>query len=202
MELDALSPKMKLLLSAIPKRNEEVEWMEEDGKVVLIYPKNFTRFERFLHRHLGGPDNIRRPLDDKGTYIWKMCDGDHNVHEICKDIYKEFKEDIEPVVRRVWGFLETLLKLGLITLEKPETEEDKEKEKERQKETEEGKAGEEKNIKKGKEGEDKVGEEKNKKKEKTKKSNLKKQKRKKNRRRKDQIKKKRGTKKGDENGEG
>lgn len=166
MELDSLSPKMKLLLSAIPIRNEEVEWEEEDGRVVLIYPKNFTRFERFLHRHVGGPENIRRPLDDKGTFIWKMCDGDHNVHEICKDIYKEFKEDIEPVVRRVWGFLETLLKLGLITLEKPETEEDKEKEKKTKEKSEEGKAGEEEKIKKEKEVDEKVGEQKNKKKKK------------------------------------
>jgi hypothetical protein len=120
LELESLSPKMRMLLSAIPIRNKEVEWMMEDGKVVLIYPKNFSRLERFLHRRFGGPENIRRPLDDKGTYIWKMCDGKHNVHEICKGSYKEFKEDIEPVVRRVWGFLEILLKLNLITIEMPD----------------------------------------------------------------------------------
>ena len=80
MKLESLDPKMKMLLSVIPKRNEEVKWVEEEGLVVLIYPKNFTRFERFLHKHVGGPKDIRRLLDDKGTFIWKMCDGDHNVH--------------------------------------------------------------------------------------------------------------------------
>jgi len=118
---------MKMLLTAKPIRNEEVNWVEKEGRVVLIYPKNFTRFEKFLHRHLGGPDNIRRPLDHKGTFIWKMCDGKHNVHEICQASYNEFKEDIEPVLRRVWGFLEILLQLNLITFEKPEKEK-KEKE--------------------------------------------------------------------------
>ncbi len=120
MKLESLDPKMRMLLLCKPKRNEALEWVEEEEKVVLIYPKNFTRFERFLHKRLGGPDSIKRPLDDKGTYIWMMCDGDHTVHEICKATYSEFKEDIEPVLKRVWGFLEILLKLNLITMEKPD----------------------------------------------------------------------------------
>jgi hypothetical protein len=120
MKLESLDPKMRMLLLCKPKKNEAVEWIEEEGKVVLIYPKNFTRFERFLHKRIGGPDSIRRPLDNKGTFIWNMCDGDHNVHDICKASYSEFKEDIEPVLKRVWGFLEILLKLNLITIEKPE----------------------------------------------------------------------------------
>lgn len=122
MEFKDLSPKMRMLLSCKPVRNEEVNWKEEDGKIVLIYPKNFTRFEKFLHRHLGGPQNIRRPLDEKGTFIWKMCDGDHNVNEICRATYNEFKEDIEPVLKRVWGFLGILHNLNLITFDVPKKE--------------------------------------------------------------------------------
>jgi hypothetical protein len=124
MRLESLDPKMRMLLSVIPKRNEEVKWVEEEGLIVLIYPKNFTRFEKFLQKHVGGPKDIRRPLDDKGTFIWKMCDGDHSVHEICFDSHNKFKEDIEPVVRRVWGFLEKLIELNLITIEKEDKESD------------------------------------------------------------------------------
>jgi hypothetical protein len=120
MKLESLDPKMRILLSVVPKRNEDVKWEEEEGLVVLIYPKNFTRFEKFLHKRLGGPADIRRPLDDKGTFIWKMCDGNHNVHEICKDTHNKFKEDIEPVVRRVWGFLERLIELNLVLIDKVE----------------------------------------------------------------------------------
>ncbi len=129
MDLEDLNPKMKMVLTCKPVRNEEVNWEEEDGKIVLIYPKNFTRFERFLHRRLGGPDNIRRPLDKKGTFIWNMCDGNHNVDEICRATYKEFKEDIEPVLRRVWGFLQILHNLNLITFDVPEKGDGKKKDK-------------------------------------------------------------------------
>jgi hypothetical protein len=127
MKLESLDPKMRMLLSVVPKRNEDVRWEEEGGKVVLIYPKNFTRFEKFLHKHLGGPGDIRRPLDDKGTFIWKMCDGNNNVHEICKDTHAKFKEDIEPVVRRVWGFLEKLIELNLVVIDRVEDKKSKDK---------------------------------------------------------------------------
>jgi hypothetical protein len=130
MELQDLDPKMRMMLSAKPLRNEAVKWEEEDGKIVLVYPKNFTRFERFLHRRVGGPSDIRRPLDEKGTLIWKMCDGEHNIHEICTDLYKEFREDIEPVLRRVWGFLEILHNLNLITFEVQDKEENVDEDKE------------------------------------------------------------------------
>ena len=126
MKLESLDPKTRMLLSIVPKRNEAVECEEKEGLAILIYPKNFTRFEKFLHKRLGGPDNIRRPLDDKGTFIWKMCDGNHNVHEICQDSHSKFKEDIEPVMKRVWGFLEKLLELHLITIETGDGEEIKE----------------------------------------------------------------------------
>jgi hypothetical protein len=136
MRIESLDPKMKRLLTCIPQKNEDVEWVEEEGKVVLIYPKNFTRFEKLLHRHIGGPDNIRRPLDDKGTFIWRMCDGEHSVHEICQASYDEFHEDIEPVLRRVWGFLETLLSLNLISMElgNPEEQENSVEDDEHEKE--------------------------------------------------------------------
>lgn len=126
MRIESLDPKMQRLLTCIPQRNEAVVVEEVEGKVVLIYPKNFTRFEKFLHRHIGGPENIRRPLDDKGTFIWNMCDGEHNVHEICQASYDEFHEDVEPVLRRVWGFLETLLRLNLISIEVEKPKKDQE----------------------------------------------------------------------------
>ncbi|MEE9151624.1 MAG: PqqD family protein [Thermoplasmata archaeon] len=158
MDFKDLNPKMKMLLSSKPERNEEVDWVEENDNIVLVYPKNFTRFEKFLHRHLGGPENIRRPLDDKGTFIWKMCDGGHNVHEICQASHMQFKEDIEPVMRRVVGFLEMLLKLNLITFNVPdrkEQEKEEQEKEEQEKEEQEKEEQENKELEKEKDKEDK-----------------------------------------------
>jgi len=104
------------VLGAVPIRNP-VPWQWEDDIVVITYPKNFSRLEVAMHKRIGGPEDIRRPLDKFGSLIWLLCDGDHNVSEICEAMYEEFHEDIEPVADRVTSFLSLLLRLNLIRLE-------------------------------------------------------------------------------------
>lgn len=111
-----LDPKMQRILMVYPVRNP-VKWEREGERIVLIYKKDFTKFEKSLHKRLGGPDHIRRPLDKHGSKIWELCDGKHTLKEICDEMDALFREDIEPVLDRVWKFLEILLKLNLIRLE-------------------------------------------------------------------------------------
>lgn len=111
-----LDPAMQKVLRVYPVRYP-VKWSHEGDRVVLTYPKDFTKFEHALHKRLGGPDVIRRPLDEKGSKIWERCDGRHTLQDICEEMDALFQEDIEPVLDRVWKFLELLLKLNLIRLE-------------------------------------------------------------------------------------
>ncbi|MBN1390355.1 MAG: PqqD family peptide modification chaperone [Candidatus Thermoplasmatota archaeon] len=101
--------------SLFPVRSE-VEWFYRDGRVVLEYPKNFNRLERQLHKVLKGPKNIRRPLDEVGTLLWEMSDGEHSLVEIYLEQQKRFHERVEPVDKVVGGLLETMLELGLMRL--------------------------------------------------------------------------------------
>ncbi len=88
--------------------------MEEDI-VVVTYKKNFGRFEKWLHSKIGGPPDIRCPLDEVGSEIWLLCDGKHSILEICRIMDEKHHENIEPVTKRIWGFLEILHGRGLIT---------------------------------------------------------------------------------------
>ncbi len=110
-----LDPKMKRLLSIYPVRNQ-VKWQKEDDKVVLIYPKDFSKFESWLHKRIGGPDTIRRPMDEVGSRIWLMCDGRHTVNDICSELDEIYHEDVEPVLDTVSKFLEVLARSNLIRL--------------------------------------------------------------------------------------
>ncbi len=120
MKLQGLPETTKKILFAYPIRN--VDWVKEPWRksaepvAILFYPKTFTRFERILHRYIGGPTLIRRPLDVKGTRIWEMCDGKTDVLHICINVDAKYKEDMEPVIPRVLKFLEMLLKRGLLRL--------------------------------------------------------------------------------------
>ncbi|MDG6223895.1 MAG: hypothetical protein QCI82_00100 [Candidatus Thermoplasmatota archaeon] len=96
---------------------QNVRWVERKGIIVLIYPKDFSALERRLHSLLGGPTEIRRPLDDVGTMLWRLSDGDHDLLSIYLAEQKSFGERVEPVDKVVGGLLETMLKLGLMRLE-------------------------------------------------------------------------------------
>ena len=112
--------KIRMLASLVPVR-APVKEERHGGRVTLVYPKNFTRFERWLHRYIGGPTEIRRPLDEMATTVWDLCDGDHTVAEIIEIMDMRYKEKIEPAGTRVTMFLENLLRTGLITMRKEKT---------------------------------------------------------------------------------
>ena len=94
-----------------------VKWEYKEGTIVLEYPKNLNRLEKKLKKILGGPDNIRRPLDEVGTLLWEMSDGEHSLLEIFMKEQESFKERVEPVDKVVGGLLEAMIKLGLMRLE-------------------------------------------------------------------------------------
>ena len=101
----------------------DVKCTYRDGIAVLEYPKSYSPLERKLHGILGGPMNIRRPLDDIGTLLWEMADGGTSLLEIYLKQQEEFHERVEPVDKVVGGLLETLLTLGLMELHyRPEGE--------------------------------------------------------------------------------
>lgn len=128
MKFKELSESKKRMLKVYPIRTC-VKW-EKEGKIVVItYKKDFGRFEGWIHRRIGGPSEIKRPFDEKGTKIWEMCDGKHTIFDICTEMDRKYKEDIEPVLKRVLGFLEILLFRGLLRLEERDDKEREEKEK-------------------------------------------------------------------------
>jgi hypothetical protein len=116
-----IDPRTRKVLSAYPVRRP-VKWRMEDGKAVIIYKKSLGRMEKKVKNIIGGPDNIRRPLDDKGTDIWLLCDGNHTIMDICVEMDKKYKEEMEPVLKRVGTFIEMLLRLNLISLKGGEEE--------------------------------------------------------------------------------
>lgn len=118
MSVEDLPEDMRQLLSVHPVRNPSVEWIEDEasGLVTLIYPKQFTTTERALKRVFKAVEEVRRPLDEPGSDIWRMCDGEHDIRQICDDIDLKYKERMEPVLRRVVQFVEMLAQRNLVIL--------------------------------------------------------------------------------------
>ncbi len=118
MRIQDLPEDQRHLLLLVPRHNPNVEWEEDEetGLVTLIYPKNLSSFERKLAVVFKPVRDLRRPLDAPGSFIWLMCDGENNIATICTAVDQAFKETMEPVLKRVVGYLEILAKRGLIVI--------------------------------------------------------------------------------------
>ena len=106
------------LLTYKPKKikNNEIKYIYEDNKIVIIYPKKFGRIEGWIKEKIGGTEELRRPLDKFTTFIWEMCDGLNNLAQIINKFDKQFGEEVAPADVRVQKFIKQLLELNLISL--------------------------------------------------------------------------------------
>ncbi|UCC94110.1 MAG: PqqD family protein [Thermoplasmata archaeon] len=118
MRIQDLPPEQRHLLLLKPRRNPNVQWEEDEetGLVTLIYLKNLSPLEQRLAVVFKPVPELRRPLDSPGSFIWLMCDGENNIATICTAVDQAYKEDMEPVLKRVVGYLEILAKRGLIVI--------------------------------------------------------------------------------------
>ena len=66
---------------------------------------------------IGGPGELRRPLDRFTTFLWLKCDGAHTVAGLVAALEAEFGEEAAPAAERVQKWLQRMLELGLLRLE-------------------------------------------------------------------------------------
>lgn len=125
MSVNDLPDDMRHLVTLRPRRNPNVEWELDEGTglVTLVYEKTFSNFEQALGKIVRPVRELRRPLDGPGSFIWQMCDGTNDITIICTAVDDAYKEEMEPVLKRVVGFIKLLAERGLIDITR-ETHED------------------------------------------------------------------------------
>ena len=111
------------LLSLRPKRTLET-WKRKDpgGLVVVTHPKPFGRAEAQLSKLLRGSPVVNRHLDEFGSQIWVLCDGEHTVAQIARALEEQFHERFEPSLPRTLKFIKLLAERGLVTVRGPSPE--------------------------------------------------------------------------------
>ena len=85
-------------------------------KIMLRIEKRFNRFERILAKLFKAPKEIRRPLDEKNSILWQLCDGTRTFQDICEILDSVFHEDIAPVIHRTAAGINLLKEKNLMTV--------------------------------------------------------------------------------------
>lgn len=98
-----------------PVRNQLVEWeTNEEGEALLKIPMRKSRRGKLLGMVFQMPQTRGVQLDEVGTFVWSLCDGNQTVEGIVKQTCKQYKMNRREVEVSVTSYLQMLAERNLI----------------------------------------------------------------------------------------
>ena len=92
-------------------------WEVNDEKVKLIFEHN-KPIEKFTRRLIKKSKFSDIELDEMGSMVWKLCDGNKTVYDIALAMVKKFNDTEQNAIHRLIIFLKYFSRKGWITFEK------------------------------------------------------------------------------------
>jgi hypothetical protein len=84
--------------------------------IVLRFEKTFGRIERIFAKLMRAPKELRRPLLDKNSVLWELCNGQRTFAEVCRQMNATFHEDVSPVVHRTNAGIQVFVGLNVMRI--------------------------------------------------------------------------------------
>lgn len=110
----------KQALAIVPMRNPLVQWERNGNEVVLTIPMRNDRLARLVKKLVRNlPDSRKLALDEVGSSVWELCDGERSINDVVNSISRDYKLTRRESEASVTMFLQTLAKKGLIGLMSP-----------------------------------------------------------------------------------
>jgi hypothetical protein len=104
-------------LDARPIRNTLVTWEKSDAEITLFIPVQRQKRIEFLAKLLKVPESDRQiQLDEVGSTVWELCDGEHDLNTMINVLTKEYKLSRREAEVSIREFLKMLAQRNLIGL--------------------------------------------------------------------------------------
>jgi len=92
-------------LELTPVHNKSFE--DNNGLITIVFPKFKNKFlQRLIPKNKSS--DIRISLDEVGSSVWKLIDGNTKVNEIIQSLKKKFGEELIQAEQRTLKFLSML----------------------------------------------------------------------------------------------
>ena len=105
----------KNLLDCIPKRNIENFSIDEKG-IVTLEIENTGVFNRIAQKLFKKPKITFIHLDEFGSFIWPLIDGETDISKLGEKVKEHFGEECEPLYPRLTKFIQILENYKFINL--------------------------------------------------------------------------------------
>ncbi len=95
-------------LERIPLRPEGLEWSKDEDGIVTLHIENKGVFNRVAQKLLKKPKVSYVHLDEMGSFVWPILDGDKNIVSIGEEVKQHFGEKAEPLYERLAKYFQIL----------------------------------------------------------------------------------------------
>ena len=102
-------------LEKIPVKQEGLKWDVDEQGIVTLYVHNTGLMKKITQKLFGKPEYTQVHLDENGSFIWPLVDGEKNIIELGKLVKEHFGEKAEPLYPRLAKFFEILESYGFVS---------------------------------------------------------------------------------------
>lgn len=95
-------------LERIPMRKQDLKWTVEENGLITLDVENTGVFNRIAQKIFKKPKESHIHLDETGSFLWPLLDGDKNLIELGKLVKEEFGEKAEPLYERLAKYMQIL----------------------------------------------------------------------------------------------
>lgn len=91
-----------------PARPEGISWSADENGIVTLDIENTGAFNRIAQKLLKKPKVTHIHLDEMGSFVWPLLDGEKNIIELGKEVEKHFGEKANPLYERLAKYFQIL----------------------------------------------------------------------------------------------
>lgn len=95
-------------LEKIPVRSAELKWSADEQGIVTIDIENKGLANRVAQKLLKKPKVSHIHLDEMGSFVWPLIDGEKTIIEIGEAVKEHFGEKAEPLYERLAKYFQIL----------------------------------------------------------------------------------------------
>ena len=101
-------------LERIPSCAEHFKWTADEAGIITFHIENKGVFNRIAQKFFKKPRISYVHLDEMGSFIWPLIDGEKSILQIGEYVEKHFGEKANPLYERLAKYFQILDSYGFI----------------------------------------------------------------------------------------
>ena len=97
-----------------PLRKDGINWNSDQNGIVTLEIENKGVFNRIAQKLLKKPKISYVHLDEMGSFVWPIIDGEKNIMELGKAVDEHFGEKAHPLYERLAQYFKILESYGFV----------------------------------------------------------------------------------------